>query len=660
MSRIRCWRGWWVAKRSSMVIPNLQSDAYRVEPIDISEFDSAIKDVQQQNSPFRENPPSPHEFIHSPHYINRPNLYPAIQEDMEVIFSGPDYTPICEIFLDDEGFGSGKSTKMAVIAAYLIVWVLHLRDIEDYFNLEPGLSRLAIYNMAPHANVARDIVFSRFQSLLVGMPWFKDNGIQIDEHITSQIVFKGKPLVIRPGNSSKAFGTGYDTFGGMIDECAADGGFETKEKDNFQDLFDGMNERRRSRFIDTPHRGLIVCASTAGTENRAFERMMSQVEEFYQEHPEYDPKTDPIDLGDDDIGKVLVRRRSAFEANPKHKVFIDNGEFFEDTIVREPRPGKKITYNVQITNKFKRNYQTNPHKVLRNMCAIPSLAIDTFFTEWDKVLQCVKSSGRIDPYPNEIDEYGYLKLVSPPEVYRELPDNFHGLNKIIYYMHVDLALSGDGCGLAIGHRGPNVQRGDLILPTVVMDLSICFQGDLEHKIRIAEVKQFIIDLAVNRGFHFGKITFDNFQSAGTIQELEDAGYPAEKNSVKKDAFNVLMELLYDNRLDWYQDEWALGEAKRLEDKGKVVEKSMGSTDDEIECVAKVCEIAVEGEVLDNIQQERAAGFSSKGKIPRTSAGGTRTKETFQNQNPQLAKRAVPSATGFSRPTRRRRVMKMGH
>lgn len=643
-------------KQQSISLVDLRADSFHVDPIDISVFNPVLESMKRERTPWREKPPSPHEFIHSRDFLGRPNLYPAIQEDMEIIFSGPDYMPICEIFLDDEGLGSGKSVKMSAIASYLITWVLHLWDIEKYFKLEEGLTKLAIYNMAPNAKVAKDIVFSRYQNLLVNMKWFRDNGITIDRRIESQIVFENKPLVIRPGNSSQAFDTGYDTFGGMIDECAADGGFETKDKDNFQDLFEGMNSRRKSRFVDCPHKGLIVCASSAGTENRAFEKMMTEAELIYLDNPQYNPKTDPVQLGGG-MGKVLIRRRSSFDANPHHQKYFTTGQYFEHTVARELKGGRKINYRVKITNEYRRPFDTNPHKVLRNMCAIPSLAISQFFSEWDKVLACVELSQRVDPYPNKIDEYGFLVEVSPPQVWRDLPDHFHGIQGVLYYCHVDLALSGDGCGLAIGHRGPNRDYNGLPQPTVVIDLALCFQGSIANKIKIAEVKQFLIDMAIKRRFRFGKITFDNFQSAGTIQELQEMKYDVEKKSVTKESFEVLMELLYDSRVDWYYDEWALGEAKRLEDKGNIVEKSIGSTDDEIECVARVCEEAIGGKPLENLPQQRAYGFSSKSGMPGGQHGNASGGDGARMQmlNPQLRNNQPPRAYGFSRQTRVRKM-----
>jgi len=632
-------------RRNNAAIDLQNQTGARMAPIDIGIFEKELDSVEPLDDIWASAPPSPHEIIHSKHFLNRPNLYPSVQEDMEILFSGPNYAPICEVFLDDKGLGSGKSTEMAVCACIMLIRLFHLKNIETYFNLEKGIAQLALYNLAPTARVAADIVFRRYQVMLESMPWFKEHGIRINPNVTSRIEFMDKPVVIQPGNSSRAFGVGYDTFMCMIDECAADEGFETKDKDYFLDLFEAANERRRSRFVDTPEKGLMFCASSAGTENRAFEKMITEIEEKYEDDSTLNPKTDPIDH---EMGKVLIRRQSAFIANPKHKKLIDMGEYFEHTVVREPRINKKITYTVKIPNTFKRRFDLNPAKLLRNMCAIPSMAISNFFTDWDKVLNCVRSSNRVDPYPNKVDEYGYLTEVSPPEVWRDLPDNFHGINGLLYYLHCDLAISGDGCGLAFGHRMPNIIYEGMALPKVGIDLSICFQGSLQKKIQIAEVKQFIIDLHVKRGFQFAKITFDGFQSVQTMQELENSGYIVEKSGIKKSAFEVLMELLYDNRLDWYEDDWALGEAKRLEDKGNVVEKSLGSTDDEIECVAKVAEESVIGELPKNMPSQRALGFASKG-IIKTRKGAARPSAASDvgKLNPQADKQFIKPAYGFS-------------
>jgi len=91
----------------------------------------------------------------------------------------------------------------------------------------------------------------------------------------------------------------------------------------------------------------------------------------------------------------------------------------------------------------------------------------------------------------------------------------------------------------------------------------------------------------------------------------------------------------------------LYEAKRLEDKGVKVEKSIGSTDDEIECVAKVCENAVIGELPKTLMSPRAVGFASKGKLRRGSHGNPSTASDINRLNPQTAKQFIKPAFGFS-------------
>jgi hypothetical protein len=191
----------------------------------------------------------------------------------------------------------------------------------------------------------------------------------------------------------------------------------------------------------------------------------------------------------------------------------------------------------------------------------------------------------------------------------------------------------DGCGIAVAHRGEDIIRGEgaqqIKMPKVILDLAIRLKthgkstrqesesgGSIvrasESEIKLAEVRDFLIWCHRERGFRFAKITFDGWQSLDSVQILSDLGYLCGQEPVTNDDFDTLADVWYDGRLDTYYDKHALWEMRRLERKknGKI-EKSPGSSDDEIECVAKVVRHVVEGE-MPEIKKKRATGFATGG------------------------------------------------
>jgi hypothetical protein len=212
--------------------------------------------------------------------------------------------------------------------------------------------------------------------------------------------------------------------------------------------------------------------------------------------------------------------------------------------------------------------------------------------------------------------------------WESLPDWFVGDPGHYYYCHVDLGTGGtkgsgrDACGLAIGHRGEDVERNGIILPSVVIDLSIRFKASGKkmvvhsteggkttskkkgEEIDISAVREFILRLGYDKGFNFAKITYDGFQSLETLQTFEKMGYLAEKVGCTKDSWDNMRTMWYDNRIDIFYDNWLLYEMNKLEDKGAKVDHAVGASNDEGECVARVIEMAVEGE-LPVIKKPRA-------------------------------------------------------
>jgi hypothetical protein len=122
----------------------------------------------------------------------------------------------------------------------------------------------------------------------------------------------------------------------------------------------------------------------------------------------------------------------------------------------------------------------------------------------------------------------------------------------------------------------------------------------------------VFDIAVDGDHSYLANGIVSHNSLGTIQTLTAMGYLCERDPVANSSFDTMIDLWYDDRLDIFEDVHALWELRKLEKKanGKI-EKSIGSSDDEIECLAKVCELCVEGE-LPEIRKPRARGMTAMG------------------------------------------------
>jgi hypothetical protein len=602
---------------------------------------------------------SPKEFIKSAHFINDKQglIWPAIIEDMEVIFSKRDkfgrksYFPSVHYFLDDEGIGSGKSTKSAIFNAYMAHILLSLRDPLAYFNLFS--SSLLFMNVAPTESKAKDIVFSKTMNFINRCAWFRETHNLPEPRLKSMLKFYGHintqgiterelqeldrlertgkadtmpTLIIAPGSSAISAVTGADLFMGMVDEACSDDGFETQNEDKAGPIISNMDERRVSRFHDE---GMVMAISSAGHEERWMEQEITRVEVFRKMNniPDSEPITEM------DGRRYLVRRRPSYKANPIYNGYFERGDTFTYVAQRETEEGIILEDKLEIPNVFQEKFLREPETSLRNICAISTISVHRWITDWNGLISQINQE-RSDPCPdNGPDNPLTIQMVKA-----SLPPTWYGNGNTFYYAHIDLATGGtsssnkDGCGIAIAHRGEDLTRGEgdqkIKMSKVVLDLSIRLKthgkstrqntenGAIvrasESEIKLAEVRDFLIWCHQDRGFKFAKISFDGWQSLDSVQILSDLGYLCDQEPVTNDDYDTLAEIWYDGRLDTYYDKHALWEMRRLERKknGKI-EKSPGSSDDEIECVAKVVKHVVEGE-MPEIKKKRATGFATGG------------------------------------------------
>lgn len=591
-------------------------------------------------------PVSPEEFMLSPDFLNdkrNNNFWPAIREDMRAIFCGTndqgkiDYSPAPNLFLDCEGLGSGKSTKIALFVTYMVYWLHCLKNPYKYFGLSDIGTTMAIMNLAPNEEKAKRIVYNKVFAMMHSIPWFHDMGYMPDKRFRNELrfykmrsnAFNKKELeyidpflVIRPSSGKAAAVVGEDLYAGIVDEAASDGGFELLDgTDKCEEIFEVMNTRRVSRF---GKKGINMFISSAGTEDRWLEQMIFKVEEFRKAN-DIPPDQDIVEMNG---LRVMYRRRPSYKANPQYK----HSETFYYFVERETEKGVKVKYEFDIPMDFKRDMETRPEKTLRDIMALPTQAYSPFFSDMGRVRNAC-NKGRVDPLPDNGKDgilYPLCKkcLGEPGKVdlcacaWEQLPPWFQGVPGTWYYCHVDLGTGGtrksgrDACGFAIAHRGPNVERGGIVLPTVVVDLSIRFKASKKkieitrtvdgrkrtarkyEEIDISSVREFLVRLAQRRGFNFAKITYDGFQSLETLQTLQKMGYLAERAPCKKDTWDNMRSMWYDGRVDIFEDQWLMYEMSKLEDKGEKVDHAVGASNDEAEACARAIEMCIEGEMPD--------------------------------------------------------------
>jgi hypothetical protein len=187
---------------------------------------------------------------------------------------------------------------------------------------------------------------------------------------------------------------------------------------------------------------------------------------------------------------------------------------------------KKISFE-SLADEFARN----PVKAWRNYGSVVSLSAEAAIRDTTVVLRHV-NTGREGPWD---------------EVRRQYKPWFRGHPGMRYFLHIDLSQNRDATGVALSHREKSGR--------VVVDFMHKVAVDLGRDINFSDLRERFVYPLTQLGFHLQMITFDRFQSAETMQILQEKGYETDLLSVDKtmEPYDTLIELVLAGpaRIDYY-------------------------------------------------------------------------------------------------------------
>lgn len=462
------------------------------------------------------------EFVLSNEYLNLGRtIRPQVLQDLKDLFCDKESFAFCpyDEAVFDEAIGTGKSYKTSVIIAYYLYHLLCLENPQRLFNLD-GESMMTIMNMSINAMQARKVVFGEIKNRLLNSRWF--NAFPPDPRIQSELRFANNITII-PGHSGELFPLGYNLICAVMDEAAFY--TETKTHDVAEDMFYTLKRRIQSRFGDE---GLLIMISSPRYVDDFIERKMKEA------------RSDKA---------IFCRRHAIWEVVPEDIKAIQEGNTFELNEEKIPK-------------KYEKDFIKNPEKAWRDLGAKPSLSLEPYFKQWDLVEKCIDK-----------------EMEAPFNKAGQLSPNFKGKEGRRYYIHVDLGLVHDACGLAMGHYSDGI---------TYIDLMMRIKPERNVEVDILEVLEFIKGLK-NRGFHLSRVTYDQFQSASSIQALRKLGFRSDKCSVEGlEAYETMKEQIYQNKVKYYRFAPFLEELRRLElVKGKAVDHPVHGSKDVADAVCGV-------------------------------------------------------------------------
>jgi len=319
---------------------------------------------------------------------------------------------------------------------------------------------------------------------------------------------------------------------------------EQGERSTAEEIYNALQRRIRSRFDKD---GLLLVISSPRSAGDFVERKLAEA------------KHDKL---------IYAQRLALWEALPKGRFC---GEVFHDAVC-----GK-------VPVEFKREFEKDPERARRDLGAVPSRSRTAFFKRPEAI------EGIFEDTP------------SPERAPGVLAEEFCALDLKLRFIHVDLGLKRDGCGIAMAHVESEVEREGEVLPVVRVDLAVKWKARPGEEVRISKVRRLVYELS-ERGFAVELVTFDQFQSADSRQVLAQRGYKVGLLSVDRttEAYEALRELVEDGRLKCHEQPELARELRELElvDGRKVDHPPKGSKD---------LADAVAGAVWSALQSRRRTG-----------------------------------------------------
>jgi len=422
------------------------------------------------------------------------------------------------------GKGSGKDTISSIIICYLVYTLLCLKNAQKYFGMPVGES-IDMINVAYSSQQAREVFFEKFKQRVLHWRWLdekypiKQSGKYLNESADTGdgIVKIGVNGILFPSfirvfsrHSEQESSEGLNLIAWVADEIAAFS--DSSKKHNGKKMFNMLRTSAHSRFPGD-FRGLAIS------------------------YPRFDD--DPIMWLYDLCQKVknfFGDKGSTWEINP-----TKTKEDFEEERILDPED-------------YAQKY----------MC-IPPKTQDAFFKHPERIAECISPDTRaiatLDSILIEhqvIDQMtgqptGETKLFTGNQI-----DEFFLIGrdsfKIPRVAHVDAGLVKDRAALVIAHGEPITIKmfdaksqavKEVTINMVVEDLIVVWQPDKKRKLQVSldNIQTIIFDL-MERGIRFKKISYDQWNSASSLEAFARKGIPTEKHNISTDDYKLLRNVIY--------------------------------------------------------------------------------------------------------------------
>ena len=494
-------------------------------------------------------------FVESPDFLERRGtLYPAVMDELRELNSGK----YVEAVLTG-AIGTGKSTIALYTTAYQLYVLSCLEDPHKLFGLDPS-SEIVFAFQSLNKQLAKSIDYERFRAMLTQSPYFNRH-FPFNRKITSEMVFPNR-IVVRPLSGDVNAAIGSNIFGAILDEInfmavveqsknAVDGGVF----DQANEMYNSIVRRRKSRFMAEGGRlpGMICLVSSKRYPGEFTDRKQLEAR---------DELTRTGQTG------IFVYDRTVWQIKPAGTYGDKCFRLFLGDVSRKPcilEEGMEVAAEdaalvMDVPQEFRSEFDRDMLSAIRDIAGSSTFAMHPFIVNTEAVSTAFGQSQSV----LSVESTDFV--AARPRIY---PGRFVGPDEP-RLAHVDLGLTGDSAGVAIGwvEGFAEVPRSDNtfeLMPKINFDLILEVKPPRNGEILFEDIRKLFYKLQ-ELGMNLKWISFDTFQSVDSMQLLRQRGFVTGTQSIDKTSlpYDVTKTAFYDGRVKAPEHDKALSEIVRLE------------------------------------------------------------------------------------------------
>lgn len=548
------------------------------EGVDAEEFNDALSFVNNKGIIYNHAPVGIREFIESREFLDAGDgIWPVIMDELEEINSGK----YIELLLTGS-IGSAKTHVAIYTIAYQLYLMSCMDDPAPAFGQDRSAELMIIFQNI-NEPLAK-IPYKRFRSIIQRSPYFK-NHFPYNKDLESEMQFPHN-IIVKPVGGSMTAVLGQNVIMGLLDEVnfmeiveKSKKEAEGKKFDQAEELYSTLVMRRKTRFIDARREGNslpgIFCMASS-------KRYPGQFTDRKQKEAETDPT-------------IYVYDKRVWEVKPigtfgaeRFRVYIGDPSHLPRIIKtpEEVRPWMDGMID-EIPMEFKSDFEKNIFKALKDIGGRSTRVNNPFIIDLEALRTCFGVVENIVSRDN-CDFQDTTALI--------ISENIKNLQHK-RFAHIDLGLTGDSAGVAIGHvpgfarmSRSNSEPSEL-MPVIQFDLLLEVAPPINGEVNFAKIRNILHELREQYGMEIKWLSMDSFQSRDTLQIMAAKGMITGLQSIDRtpEPMDFLKSAFMDNRVNAPAHAKAMQEAEFLqidETNGKV-DHPPGGTSDVIQAMAGV-------------------------------------------------------------------------